>query len=236
MSENINLLERPKARVIVDGIEVWCHHQRLMPVEELTPNPRNLKSHPEAQIELLAKYIKRVGWRSPLIVSLHSGVVIDRHARLLAAQKLGVRTVPVDLQYFQSPADETLLQLVDIFKLTQRPQINLKRRKGPTKTCPVCEFPFHVPPSASTQIFCSSLCKTVASRVYPRNLYQCLECGRSFTSPPRPKSNNANHYCSLRCRNLAYRQLKGPRSRSWKGGMLYFVEMTIHASIVEIGA
>jgi len=215
----VDVSGKPVAKALADGIEVWCTHERLLPVEDLKASTYKLNRHSDVQIELLAREIWRRGWRKPLIVSSRSGRVIDGHARLVAAKSLGVGLVPVEFQHFASQMAEDLFHIPDILKRRYRRRPNLKVRRGSTKNCPICEFPFYVPPSASGKIYCSVICKTFASRRHPRFQYSCLECSRLFTAPLRPKSNNANHYCSLHCRNLAYRQLKEPKSRSWKGGL-----------------
>ena len=51
----------PKAKGLADGIEVWCSFDKLVPIEELKPNPRNPNTHPVRQIELLAKNIRYFG-------------------------------------------------------------------------------------------------------------------------------------------------------------------------------
>ena len=75
-----------KALPEIDGILVHCAHDRLVPLKDINPNPRNYNKHPEAQIELLAKNIKSVGWRHPITVSNLSGQIVAGHARLEAAK------------------------------------------------------------------------------------------------------------------------------------------------------
>lgn len=70
------------------------------------PHPRNPNTHPESQIRLLARIIEHQGWRNPIVVSARSGFVIAGHGRLSAALLLGVEEVPVDVQEFDSEADE----------------------------------------------------------------------------------------------------------------------------------
>jgi ParB-like chromosome segregation protein Spo0J len=72
----------------------------------MVPNPRNPNTHPEKQIELLAKIIKNQGWRAPITVSSRSGFIVRGHGRLMAAQLLGVEQVPVDRQDYETEAEE----------------------------------------------------------------------------------------------------------------------------------
>lgn len=75
-------------------------------VSALVPHPRNPNTHSTAQIELLAKIIAGQGWRAPIVVSKDSGFVVSGHARLKAAERLGLDSVPVNLQPFKTQADE----------------------------------------------------------------------------------------------------------------------------------
>lgn len=85
---------------------IQCTMDKLVPVEELVPNPRNPNKHPEDQVKLLAKIISFQGWRSPIVVSKLSGYVVRGHGRLLAARILGLEFVPVDYQEYVNEAQE----------------------------------------------------------------------------------------------------------------------------------
>ena len=61
---------------------------------ELTPYPKNAKKHPDEQVEHIANSIREFGFRQPIVVDADNVVVIG-HGRLLAAEKLGLDTVPV---------------------------------------------------------------------------------------------------------------------------------------------
>ncbi|PTY03328.1 hypothetical protein DB346_05460 [Verrucomicrobia bacterium LW23] len=101
------------AKALADGVQVWCQHEKLVPVEELRANPRNPNTHPEGQIEMLARNIQHFGWRHPITVSRRSGCIVAGHGRLMAAQRLGLRIVPVDTQDFASDSDELAVLVAD---------------------------------------------------------------------------------------------------------------------------
>jgi ParB-like chromosome segregation protein Spo0J len=88
-------------------------HDELWNIEDLKPNPRNPNKHPEKQVALLAKIIQEQGWRTPITVSKRSGLIVRGHARLQAAQKLGLKQVPVDLQEYESDEKEMADLLAD---------------------------------------------------------------------------------------------------------------------------
>lgn len=117
-----------KAKALASGVEVWCAHERLVPVAELKPNPRNPNTHPDGQIALLAKNIQYFGWRHPITVSERSGFIVAGHGRLMAAQKLGVQLVPVDFQNFASEDEELAVLVSDnrIAELAETDEDELK--------------------------------------------------------------------------------------------------------------
>ena len=63
-------------------------------IKEIKPYERNAKKHPEEQVEHIANSIKEFGWQQPLVID-KDNVLIIGHGRLMAAQKLGLDTVPV---------------------------------------------------------------------------------------------------------------------------------------------
>ncbi|MBU2700601.1 ParB-like chromosome segregation protein Spo0J [Sporomusaceae bacterium BoRhaA] len=79
--------------VTADNVPVHCAYDELADITMLVPNSRNPNTHPQKQIELLAKIIKSQGWRAPITVSTRYGFVVRGHGRLLAAQLLGVGQV-----------------------------------------------------------------------------------------------------------------------------------------------
>src|SRR5712664_2941605 len=87
-------------------MKIHCSHDRLAPLVELVPNPRNLNKHPARQIALLAKIIMHQGWRAPIVVSNRSGFIVAGHGPYEAARLLGLEKVPVNFQDFAIEADE----------------------------------------------------------------------------------------------------------------------------------
>jgi DNA modification methylase len=94
-------------------VEVECAHTELRPIGTLKPHPKNPKQHPKSQIELLARIIKRQGWRAPIVVSKRSGFIVAGHGKHAAAQLLGLADVPVDVQDFDSEDAELAHLLAD---------------------------------------------------------------------------------------------------------------------------
>ena len=63
-------------------------------ISELKPHPRNPRTHPDAALERLAKSIKEYGWTNPVLVS-EEGYILAGHARIKAAEKAGIKEVPI---------------------------------------------------------------------------------------------------------------------------------------------
>ena len=64
-----------------------------LPLDALKPYSRNAKKHPDEQVEHIANSIREFGFRQPLVID-RDGVLVIGHGRLLAAKKLGLKTVP----------------------------------------------------------------------------------------------------------------------------------------------
>lgn len=90
-------------------VETW-------PIEKLIPYCRNPRKN-DAQVDRMASAIKEFGFRIP-IVAKSDGSVVDGHLRLKAAQKLGLKEVPVAL------ADELTEAQVKAFRLLANKSAN----------------------------------------------------------------------------------------------------------------
>lgn len=101
----------PKAQA--DGVSVYCSHDAIVKIDELKPNPKNPNTHPENQIEILAKVIEQQGWRQPIKVSKRSGYIVSGHGRYQAALFLGVSSAPVDFQDYETEEQELADLLAD---------------------------------------------------------------------------------------------------------------------------
>ena len=92
---------------------ILCAHTKLVPIESLKRHPRNPNTHPDSQIKLLANIIAKSGFRSPIVVSKRSGFITKGHGRLDAAILLGMKSVPVDFQDYDSDESEMADMVAD---------------------------------------------------------------------------------------------------------------------------
>ena len=60
---------------------------------DLTPYPRNARTHSKKHIRQIAESIKQFGWTNPVLVD-GENMVIAGHGRVLAAKELGFTSVP----------------------------------------------------------------------------------------------------------------------------------------------
>jgi DNA modification methylase len=68
-------------------IELW-------PLERLRPYERNARTHSAEQVAQIAASIVEFGFTNPVLVDSHDGIIAGP-GRLMAAQELGLKTVPV---------------------------------------------------------------------------------------------------------------------------------------------
>jgi DNA modification methylase len=66
----------------------------LRPLEKIIPYPKNPRTHPPEQIELLARLMREEGVTAPILVD-EEGVIIYGHGRHLAATQNGFKKYPV---------------------------------------------------------------------------------------------------------------------------------------------
>ena len=67
---------------------------KTVSVASLVPYARNSRTHNAAQIDKIAASIREIGFLNPIITDGQSGIIAG-HGRVLAAQKLGLATLPV---------------------------------------------------------------------------------------------------------------------------------------------
>jgi len=64
------------------------------PLDALIPHARNARTHSEAQVALIAGSIREFGFTNPVLVDGANGIIAG-HGRVLAANRLGLDSVPV---------------------------------------------------------------------------------------------------------------------------------------------
>jgi len=82
------------------------------PIERLIPRPNNPRTHNREQIRKIAASIREFGWTNPILVGAEDDIIAG-HARLEAAQKLGMKEVPVIQLGHLSEAQRRALVIAD---------------------------------------------------------------------------------------------------------------------------
>lgn len=67
---------------------------KTVPVADLIPYARNSRTHSPQQVDKIAASIREFGFLNPIIVDGQNGIVAG-HGRVMAAQKLGLTSLPV---------------------------------------------------------------------------------------------------------------------------------------------
>ena len=76
---------------IAAGAGLAIDHRRIA---DLVPYARNARTHSEAQVALIAGSIREYGFTNPVLVDGANGIIAG-HGRVMAAESLGLGTVPV---------------------------------------------------------------------------------------------------------------------------------------------
>jgi DNA modification methylase len=84
----------------------------MRPVEDLAPYARNARTHPPEQVAQIAASMRRFGFTMPMLIA-EDGTIVAGHGRLLAAQLLGIREVPVMVARGWSDEDRRVYTLAD---------------------------------------------------------------------------------------------------------------------------
>ena len=85
---------------------------KMTPVAQLVPYTGNARTHSDEQIAQIAASIIEFGFTNPILTG-GDNVIIAGHGRLLAAQKLGIDTVPVIVLDHLSDAQRRALVIAD---------------------------------------------------------------------------------------------------------------------------
>ncbi|WP_040673809.1 DNA methyltransferase [Nitrobacter sp. Nb-311A] len=82
------------------------------PVNDLTPDPRNARTHPKRQIDQLRASIKEFGFTNPILID-PEGHIIAGHGRLQAARAMGIAEVPTIALAGLSEPQKRALRIAD---------------------------------------------------------------------------------------------------------------------------
>jgi DNA modification methylase len=65
-----------------------------LPVSELKPYERNARKHRDMDVDAIVKSIEKFGFDDPIGIWSADNLIVEGHGRLMAAKKLGMKTVP----------------------------------------------------------------------------------------------------------------------------------------------
>jgi DNA modification methylase len=96
---------RLDARIRVECVEIIA-------IDDLKPNPRNAKKHPDRQIALLRDNFEQFGFTNPILVDEKCNILAG-HARYIAARQAGFTHLPVIRHSHLSPAKKRAFAIAD---------------------------------------------------------------------------------------------------------------------------
>ena len=105
-----------EAGSVMASIEVLIMNAKLQVeyrrIDSVTPYARNARTHSKDQIRQIAKSIKAFGFINPVLVD-KDGILVAGHARVLAAQQLGLSSIPIICVNHLSEAEKRAYILAD---------------------------------------------------------------------------------------------------------------------------
>jgi ParB-like chromosome segregation protein Spo0J len=81
-------------------------------IDDLIPYARNSRTHSEAQVAQVAASIREFGFTNPVLIDADGGIIAG-HGRVLAARKLGLKTVPAIRIDYMTEAQKRLYVIAD---------------------------------------------------------------------------------------------------------------------------
>lgn len=81
-------------------------------IEKLIPYAKNSRTHTQEQVAQIAASIREFGWTNPILVDGEAGIIAG-HGRFAAAQKLGLKKIPVIELSHLSPTQKKALIIAD---------------------------------------------------------------------------------------------------------------------------
>jgi ParB-like chromosome segregation protein Spo0J len=82
------------------------------PLLSLSPAPHNPRIHSDEQIDAVARSIRRFGFLNPVLITA-AGQIVAGHARVLAARRLGLESVPCLVLDHLKPEDVRAYVIAD---------------------------------------------------------------------------------------------------------------------------
>ena len=77
-----------------DDVSTDNPNYKTVLVSDLIPYARNSRTHSDVQVNKIASSIKEFGFLNPVLIDKDNGIIAG-HGRVMAAQKLGLKEVPV---------------------------------------------------------------------------------------------------------------------------------------------
>jgi len=94
-----------------DDVSIDNPNYKTVLVSDLIPYARNSRTHSDVQVNKIASSIKEFGFLNPVLIDKDNGIIAG-HGRVMAAQKLGLKEVPVLQISHLSDTQKALISLL----------------------------------------------------------------------------------------------------------------------------
>lgn len=105
-------MKKPKKPANTEAAAPAVPLPKMWPLAKIRPYPHNPRTHPPAQIKLLADLLRKFGPDQPIVVD-ENEVILKGHGRRLAAEAAGMTRFPVVQRGGLSDADKAALRIAD---------------------------------------------------------------------------------------------------------------------------
>ena len=99
-----------------------------VPIDQLRPDPANPRRISEDELDSLERSIRQFGFVQPVLARKEDGTVIGGHQRLVAARRLGLKTVPVTFLDLSIEQTRPLMKRTRQHRLASRPGVGRAQR------------------------------------------------------------------------------------------------------------
>lgn len=107
------MTETPKAPPKKPALPQWpATNVELWPLKKIKPYERNARTHSDGQIDQIVASMKRFGVTAPVLID-EKGILIYGHGRHAAAEKLGLKKLPVSIAHGWTEAEKSAYRIMD---------------------------------------------------------------------------------------------------------------------------
>lgn len=164
----------------------------LWPLDKIKPYARNARTHPPAQIDLLATLMLKHGVDQAIVVD-EKGEVLKGHGRRLAAYAAKFTHYPVSQHFGLTPAEKIAMRMADN-QVALLSGWDAELVRGEIEQLKIAEYPIELLGFGDTQLvsFTTTPGPPASFPQFDENLsteFCCPKCSYRWSGKPTPESN-----------------------------------------------